>query len=250
MFKAKHVQQAGWQKGQPAPCRKKNEFYNKLFDAAAEKQIKLLEKKAKILKKIGIDEKKIVEKIGVEKSFEWAKASSKFDIFLERLNIIASSVYSLSAAAFGAYMSFKLSSEIQGLDPEKLSGFYLQRSFQYISSLEKVVLPAIAISATINAVLKKVGNYLDIFQHLFIAHIVSNFDEKIKPAAYEIYKKFSAASLKEVAVDIALSYVPLPFLDIYARFKMIKYEKEQLKAIEGIKQLYLSEKEGASQPKP
>lgn len=228
----------------PSAPKPKARFFERQLDLAAEKQMHLLARKRKLLSRIGIHEDKIIEKVGIKRSFAIAKFGSHIDIVVEIVNFAVP----FAAVAAIAVPAINCFSEIMNLAHTSMNADQAaaatQELFQkfYAPALRNIfiVLPAVAIASK---ALTCVGNFLDVFQHVFLESLASRFDGEIKPKMQELYREFSKVSLLELAGDVVLSFIPLPFIETFRRLRAIKYERMQLDTIRKMEQLH---KENAS----
>jgi len=92
------------------------------------------------------------------------------------------------------------------------------------------------------------GNFLDVFQHVFLESLASRVGEKIKPKMQELFRKFSKTSFLELAGDTALALIPIPFVESFRRLRAIKYERMQLATIREMEALHKENEASASSP--
>jgi len=225
------------QKQAPSLPQARASFGNRILDAAAEKQMKLFEKKRKFLLKIGIDEHRIIDKVGIKRSFKIAKLGSQIDIATEIFNFALpfAAAAALLIPAIGAFFAYSkaVASGIQFTN-EALDAAFIQA----VAPVFKAMLLAFPIVGLASRALTIIGNYLDVFQHVFLESLASRFEGEIKPKMQALYREFSKVSLKELAGDIILAFIPLPFIDTFRRFRTIRYERMQLNMIREMEKLH------------
>lgn len=224
------------------PSRFHRLVYSKPLKKTSYFQRKMLDWTSRKMKKMGVDDEKIVQKFGVEKSFRIAKFASKLDIGTRWANLgIKWSAYSFILVGGGIMMMNALPElrELHAHTPGGITDAQLKAaSVQLAFDLSKMLLYWLAPLAVVSKILGVAGNALDVFQHVFLNSVARTFPGGKKEEAEKLYEKFAAVSQAELAVDGAKMVLPLPFTDTLGELWSIKCEKEQLRTIREMEELY------------
>jgi hypothetical protein len=250
---------AAQEKSASRPPSKFSVFFDKMVDkevaksrfdceqsGVADRNIKKISKwnskflgwKRKMLRRIGVDEAKIIEAFGIPRSFFLAKLGSKLDIFQEVLNWSIGFSYGLFAIATTAYVSLKFG--LPHIDPAlpEMSPSEKQYFSEILSILKYPIYAIVPVAFCMRA-LTKIGNYLDFFQHMFMESIANSFPPELQPQARKHYDAFAFESVREMIMDTVLSYIPIPLIDFLRRIRAIKLELRQLGHIKRMEKLYM-----------
>lgn len=228
---------------------KKSKFHRLVYSKPLKKtsrfQKRMLDWTANGMKKIGVDDERMVKRFGVERSFKIAKFASKLDIGTEWLNFgIKWGAYSFILIGSGVMFANALPEVIElnratpgGLSDAKIMDIVSGITFNLTKTLMYGFVPLAVASKILNIA----GNILDVFQHFFLNSMARTFPDEKKGQAAELYEKFAAVSQAEIAVDGAKAVIPLPFVDTLGILWSIKCEKEQLRTIREMEALYKSQ---------
>ncbi|MEM2137837.1 MAG: hypothetical protein QW568_02005 [Candidatus Anstonellaceae archaeon] len=215
-----------------------NGFLDKNIERISKIKVKILEQKRKLLSKLGVEETQILGAFGVRNSFYLAKLGSKVDILQELLTFALGALSFASFFVIGAYALIKTgmpaSHEIAG----PRSAEWLHRLLSNTISPLKIQLIAMIPVAFCMRWLNRIGVALDIFQQIFMESITNSMPAHIKPKAEQIYKAFTHESLREIAMDTIIQFIPLPLVDTFRRIRAIKLELRQLGHIDRMEKLY------------
>jgi hypothetical protein len=247
----KHLPNPKFQINFNRPVTGKNAFFARMLDKASDKQIRMFERKRKLLAKIGIHEDKIIQKVGIARSFKIAKAASVIDIVNEGLTALTG-LAPLGILAYGTYMMLKVKHDMMPYGPQPL---YTPEQIElmmapYKAQMEhfffQVIIPYSAIMTTVSRVGVWVGNLLDYFQLSFVSSVAASVPDAIKPRTNALYREFCKQSIRELAVDVTtgiLSWLPIPFLTLFRRVYSVKSELKQLRTIGEMERIYVENKE-------
>ncbi|MEM4633551.1 MAG: hypothetical protein QW275_00150 [Candidatus Anstonellaceae archaeon] len=202
----------------------------KLAENFSSTYMKFAEKKTKLLSKLGLDEQQLIEKIGTNRAFVIAKLGSKLDILNECASIIIGTGAGLFVAAVSAASVYiaVAQKDLQGAE---------QLFKTTIASVLKFALPAAIVLTPIFKALNWVGNTLDVLQHALMDSISKKLNST---EARKHYSNFCTESIREMMVDIPLSILPIPLIDLLRRVRAIKLELRQLGHISRLEKLYKS----------
>ncbi|MCX8197262.1 MAG: hypothetical protein N3G80_03020 [Candidatus Micrarchaeota archaeon] len=190
----------------------------------------MMKQKTKMLKKIGLDEQKIIDFLGVKNAFRLAKFGSKIDICNEALSLLVfwGSLVCGTAIAISCIKRGQAS---------------IQEMMESFKPLFKYSLFALAVIAPLMRAMNWVGNALDVFQHILMDAIAARLKGKAKEAAEKEYDAFKRESIRELIVDAAIGIVQVPFIDILRRIRAIRLELRQLGHIARMEKMYFAAKE-------
>lgn len=215
--------------------RKEDGLVGKSADKIAKLKHAILEKKRQLLGALGLDEKKLMASFGIERSFKLAKAGSHIDILQECLNFsvgVLNAVFLTGVAIYGVAKCY--AQMAQGLDDMAFAKTIAPLVAYYLLC---VTVPV----AAFQRALTKIGNYMDLFQHIFMDSVSASI-EKTVAGAKDCYGRFAKESIHEMIVDIGISWLPMPGVDTWRRVRAIKSEMRQLHHIERMEKLYQQSK--------
>jgi len=225
------------------PAEKKS---NVVIEALCEIKLKLLGKKRKLLAKIGVDEKQLLESFGVENSFKLAKLGSKLDVVQELVSLALGTVALGIASSVLIKTGLPSTHELAGQNSvEAWARNLLHNLAPYLKVMFAFLLPAALCARLLN----RIGAALDVLQHILMESIANALPKSIQPSAQQTYKQFSRESVREIVADSLISIVPLPFADSFRRIRAIKLELRQLGYIVRMEKLFHSAQEAALKEK-
>lgn len=245
-------------------------FSGRMLDALSERHVRMLDGDSKLFRRMGLNGERMVEKMGMERTFKIVKLSSKIDMLNEALAMIFSAAGLAVCAGILAFFANKIAMHWEGVvrvmnELPRMQGQISMENLNLMLSSKTGVSPDhlfeegirfirnygvfVAALAAGARVTLSIANYLDVFQQILVYNLAKKAPARIREETMSLFRKYSRESIKEFVVDYVISWIPVPFLDVYRRVGAIKAEKRQLGIIREMEELYSSgmEKERGEQ---